>query len=46
MLKWTNKLEFEQIKDIQDKCKEAMELWGYKTYSNKEEMDSDVNSNT
>lgn len=32
---WKSLLTFEEIKNLQIDCKEAMDLWGYKTFQNK-----------
>ncbi|XP_050665404.1 carbohydrate sulfotransferase 3-like [Leptidea sinapis] len=38
--KWKNTLDFNYVEDIQDACKEAMNLWGYKVAHNASQMTS------
>ena len=42
IVKWTKKLNFGEIETIQDKCRVAMELWGYKPLLTKEDLISDM----
>jgi hypothetical protein len=35
---WSKELPFSEIKYIQDNCKEAMRLWGYKEAANASEL--------
>lgn len=35
---WAKELPFNEVKYIQDSCKEAMRLWGYKDASNASEL--------
>lgn len=36
--KWRSKLTWDEIKNIQSECKEALELWGYRIYGSQEEV--------
>jgi hypothetical protein len=40
---WTKKLPFDEVKKIQENCKAAMELWGYKEAKNSAELEEDFN---
>lgn len=37
---WKKDLPFEVIQTIQDKCQEALNLWGYRSYSNKSQLEN------
>jgi len=36
--KWREQLSIEEVEDIQDKCSEAMELWGYRKVPSPEQL--------
>jgi hypothetical protein len=38
---WTKKLTFDEVKEIQGNCSEAMELWGYRKAKSSEELEED-----
>ena len=38
ILKWTKRMKFEDIQDIQNKCATAMKLWGYKPLASEEDL--------
>jgi hypothetical protein len=38
---WKSKLTFSEIKNIQDHCGEAMQLWGYNAFQNKFQLKMD-----
>jgi hypothetical protein len=38
---WTKKLPFREVIKIQETCREAMELWGYKEARNSAEIEGD-----
>jgi hypothetical protein len=40
---WTKKLPFAKVKRVQENCREAMELWGYKEAKNSAELKGDFN---
>ncbi|CRK97034.1 CLUMA_CG010309, isoform A [Clunio marinus] len=40
---WTQELPYNEVKDIQDNCKEALRLWGYKEATNASELLKDFN---
>ena len=35
---WKKELPFDEVLDIQNKCGEAMDLWGYKEYTSEGQM--------
>ena len=35
---WKSDMNFDEISHIQASCKDALKLWGYKEYLNKEEL--------
>ena len=39
---WRLKLTWEDIQNIQEHCKEALEMWGYFIFSNQEELTQNV----
>lgn len=39
--KWTKTLPYNETKIVQDSCKEAMKLWGYKEANNDKELIED-----
>ena len=37
---WKKDLSFDKIASVQEKCGEAMRLWGYRAYASEAELDS------
>ena len=37
---WKKDLSFDKISSVQEKCGEAMRLWGYRAYASEAELDS------
>ena len=35
---WKKELSFEEVVKIQSECEDALKLWGYRTFSTKEEL--------
>lgn len=43
IFRWKNTLTYDQILDIQDKCHDALKLWGYKEAQSQHELETNFN---